>query len=219
MKIRSQCCPPDPALPDFPGGSDGRVFLQGRRRGSDPGSGRSPEERVATRPGLGSPMDWGAWRAVVSGVTTSPALPKLLTLTSHTTSITGFVLLFFSPCCLLLPACSHPTRKTVLVLRDWRSSVRSDLRRTLRPRFATFCSFGRLARAAALASCLPPLRLSVLAAPFAAYILSRQLRMLALSRDSDQLPDLLRPSSGTCLQSLCLHSKEFSAISTLFYLL
>ena len=52
---------------------------------------------MATLPGLGSPMDWGPWRAVLSGVSKSPARPKLLTLTSHTTSITSFVLLFFPP--------------------------------------------------------------------------------------------------------------------------
>ena len=64
----------------FPGGSDGKVSACNEEDpGSIPGSGRSPGEgngNPLQSSCLGNPMDRGAWRATVHGVTKSQTRPR-----------------------------------------------------------------------------------------------------------------------------------------------
>ena len=69
-------------LPGFPGGSDGKESACNEGDpGSIPGSGRSPGEgngNTLQYPCLENPMDRGAWRAMVHGVTKESDTSSLL---------------------------------------------------------------------------------------------------------------------------------------------
>ena len=75
---------------DFPGGSDGKASVyHAGDLGSIPGSGRSPGEgngNPLQYSCLENPMDRGAWRATVHGVTKSQT-PKSQTPKSQTGSL------------------------------------------------------------------------------------------------------------------------------------
>ena len=83
----------------FPGGSDGKESAcNAGEPGSIPGSGRSPEEghgNPLQYSCLENPMDRGAWRATVQGISKSQTQLKWLTL-SHTFTCAYIFFVYFA---------------------------------------------------------------------------------------------------------------------------